>query len=233
VLAGLVATGASAPSGPTAECVVHGTVCTEFRRAQLVFLGEVTAIRNETVSFSATPAQTATFRIIEAFKGVTATQITMRLAVDGEAPRVEMGDRVLVYAPKPDPPGERWFIGCNRTKFGKEIADQELTALRRIKMGISGTAVEGFFVMPKDDQSVTWGDPSGIRITAHSATGSVVTLSVGPNFLLWLTPGQYRITGESATWQAPPTDFTVRRGVSCPRGPGLVLTRRRAPARLK
>ncbi len=128
-------------SGLDAQCIVPPAPCEALKKADYVFLGDVEA-QPGAASEEAGPGagrrlpQVVRFRIIEAFKGVAASDrhIEARNRADGADMTVfRAGNRYLVYAKR-----ERdgvWSTECSRTALVRQAGDErfqaELRELRR------------------------------------------------------------------------------------------------------
>jgi hypothetical protein len=217
--------------GPTwAECVEPGSVCTEWREAAYVFLGEIVDVEwdPETHSPRWPSSQRVTFRIAEAFKGVISQTLTITLAIGGESGPVTRGHRMLVYA-QPAGRANLWVISCSRSRDA-DARDGEVAALRALSRNLQGTAVEGSLQLPSTEPAIPL-DLRSVSVIARLG-GRVImtrpTVSQG-RYVVWLPPGKYDLTVVSNGWSGSAVRVTVPSGVSCMSAPPINVRRRTGP----
>ena len=114
------------------ECVIHGdgSPRTESHHSKLVFVGEVTNIREATQYelHQGSLSHAVTFRVERYWKGIQTNQVTVYAELAGCPPlSVEKGQKYLVYAQ-----GRQLRITCTRTRK-LDAADEDLKALGKGK----------------------------------------------------------------------------------------------------
>jgi hypothetical protein len=142
-----------APAPAYADCDVGGPICNAFGRAKLVFLGDVVEV---TSPKAGSPALRVRFRVIEAFKGVSDSDLVLAFQLSPEEFRFVQGQRLLVYASQWR---GYWKAGCTRTREAVST-DSELAAVRGLSQNRSGGLVYGeLWDLESDHRS-----PAGIRV---------------------------------------------------------------------
>ena len=173
------------PVAARGSCAVPGSVCSALTEAELVFVGDVTAVERQSG-----PADVALmnvrFRIIERFKGGTGSTQSLAIAPSSEeSVQYREGQRILVYTRRYR---NAWFTACTRTREVK-LDDAELGELRVLGQQ-RGPVVVG-------DVRRLNGSPAGhVRVVVRlgsSIVATSVTDAAGRYEIAWLTPGRYTV----------------------------------------
>jgi hypothetical protein len=198
-------------------CSDVGSVCAEFDRSRAVFFATVTHLTpdEDDRKPGVRRPRSVTFQIIEAFKGVTAGELTLAFqpTVSGDRP-FSTGEAVLVYAARTNAEG-LWFAACSRTRR-ITADDPELVALRQLMARAPGGALEGSLEIPEASRPPSLPpttDLSNLQLTADSLDGqptlSISTLPGGRFMFPWLPPGRYRIRFESDPYVPVVRDIVI------------------------
>lgn len=212
-----------------AECVTAGSICQEFDRSEIVFLGSVTKLDWDPLIDRNGPLrpQAATFHVLQGFKGVSTADLTLGLASGGEQRLFSAGERVLIYAQRSTSVAGRWSTACSRTRDASET-DPEVLALRNLGARAEGTVVESSAWPETIPDPHTPPDLSGLRVTAKSPATTVVTSirsNSGGQFTLWLVPGRYTVTVSGPGYAASSTEVVVTGSTRCVTASAFVLRR--------
>jgi hypothetical protein len=209
-----------------------GTICAEFDKHAVVFVGTVVQASPETYDRSIGPLrpQVVNFQVIEDFKGTTGGGVTLQFdptVADGRL--FSTGETVLVYASRA---GASWFAGCTRTRR-VTLQEPELVALRNLHALTPGGTIEGTLELPANSRPPAPAlnvDLGNLPLTAQaldgSTTVSIVTSPAGTYVFPWLTPGTYRIRFDSPTFVPAVRDVVVADKSRCVTMPAISVRMR-------
>ena len=167
------------------------------------------------------------FRVLEAFKGISLGERTLRLIGSSESFSFQIGQRVLVYA-RSD--GGAWTTQCSRTRLAEQLTG-ELDVLRALVTRVPGGLVDGHVVTA--DGANTY---PGLRVMLRATSGrrivqSVTTNGAGYFRFEWLSPGVYTLVVEGgSSFLNEQKTFMVQKSGTCLTVPVIVL-RSRASSR--
>jgi hypothetical protein len=214
---------AQRPASQPAESAAcgSGSVCGEFDRHPVVFVGTVTQASPEADDHALGPLrpQIVNFQVIEDFKGASGSSTTLQFDPAAANARVfSSGETVLVYALRS---GTLSFAGCSRTRR-VTLDDPELVTLRQLHALIPGGSIEGTLELPADPRPPAAprnADLANLQLTAQALDGSgIMSISsqAGGSFLFpWLRPGEYRVRFVSPLFVPIVRDVVVTETTRC------------------
>jgi len=205
-----------------AECVTgleQPQICGALSASDAVFLADVEDVRLVPGSGS----YEVRFRVLEAFKGISLGERTLRLIGSSESFSFQIGQRVLVYA-RTD--GDAWTTQCSRTRLAEQLTG-ELEVLRALVTRVPGGLVDGH-VVTADGANTYPGLPVVLRATSgRRIVQSVTTNGAGYFRFEWLSPGVYTLVVEGgSSFLNEQKTFVVRKSGTCLTVPVIVLRSR-------
>jgi len=205
-----------------AECVTgleQPQICGALGASDAVFLADVEDVRLVPGSGS----YEVRFRVLEAFKGISVGERTLRFIGSSESFSFQVGQRVLVYA---GTDGDAWTTQCSRTRLADKLTE-ELEVLRALVARVPGGLVDGHVVTA--DGANTY---PGLRVMLRATSGrrivhSVTTNGAGYFRFEWLSPGVYTLVVEGGSFFLnEQKTFVVRKSGTCLTVPVIVLRSR-------
>jgi hypothetical protein len=175
-----------APTPAYADCAAPGPICDAFRRATIVFLGDVAEI---TAPKTGSRALRVRFRVIEGFKGVSASDLALAFEPSSEEFNFVQGQRLLVYAIQWR---GYWMAACTRTREAVST-DSEVAAVRGLSQNRSGGLVYGELWNPESDRSSLAGIRIKLRRDGTPRDIETLTDSFGRFQFPWVPEGHYSL----------------------------------------
>lgn len=213
------------------ECGEAGSICADFDKAALVFVGEVESVTPEATAGQSAPVrpQTIGFNVLDGFKGAMSGYLTLTFNIATPDERVfTQGETVLVYAQTTSTRGIS-SVACTRTRR-VDADDPEALTLRELALRTTGAAVEGSLRVLEGaaPPALPAATPlEHLTITAESLDrGDVATISSGTGGYFafpWLVPGRYRITFDSPLYVPVTRDVVVDARTRCARLAPLIV----------
>ncbi|MCI0662095.1 MAG: carboxypeptidase-like regulatory domain-containing protein [Acidobacteria bacterium] len=175
------------PTSAYAECAVPGPICESFKRATIVFHGEVIEV---VAPKGKSGVLKVKFRILEGFKGVSASELRLAFGPSSEEFHFVQGKRLLVYASQWQ---GLWSAECTRTREAIST-DSEVAAVRGLSQSQSGGLLYGELRNPVQEFRY----PVGVRVKLRrdGLSGAVVTTTDyhGRFQFPWIPEGRYSLT---------------------------------------
>jgi hypothetical protein len=231
--AGTLVLALASGAGPRAAegCAEPASICADFDRASVVFVGRVERAWPEAPDrqLEDVRPQTVAFDMVESFKGMTGGSATLVLNTAAVNERVfSVGEVVLVYAQKGAQPNLS-TVACTRTRRVRPD-DPELAVLAGLARADAGGTVEGSLVPLQGSQPAAPGPTAELghlEISIESIErGDVVTIVSQPSgyFLVpWLQPGRYRLRLDAPAFAPVTRDVVIAAKARCVRLDPLTL----------
>jgi hypothetical protein len=129
------------------------------------------------------------FRVIERFKGVSASDLRLSFAVSSEEFNFIQGQLLLVYASQWE---GKWVAACTRTREAVST-DSEVAALRGLSQGKSGGLIYGELWNPRMGLRYSIGARIRLRRDGSSGIVGTVTDAHGRFQFPWIPEGRYSL----------------------------------------
>lgn len=176
------------PASAYAECAVPGPICESFKRATIVFHGEVVEVVAPKAKYGLVKVQ---FRKLEGFKGISSSNLaTLTFRFSYLDFQFVQGQRLLVYGFRRE--GEL-STACTRTREAVST-DSEVAAVRGLSRGQSGGLLYGELWNPVEGFRNKVGVP--VKLRRDGLSGAVVTTTDahGRFQFPWVPEGRYLLT---------------------------------------
>ena len=192
VMMAVIVMGLSAPRA-WSECPAPSSICLEYERATLVFVGDVRSVRQGSSKPRDLEPIHVSFRVVEGLKGEAAADLRFDLLPSTEDFTYGAGQRVLVYATRR---GAQWSTVCSRTR-AVTLDDAEVISARALRDSRPGGLVYGALPISVSAPDGSDRAPDATRREA-AALVDVTTDNLGRFETHWLDPGRYMLMVRNA-----------------------------------
>jgi len=201
----------SVPVLAWSQCPAPGSVCVEYGRADLVFIGDVVSMKPEAGPTRSGVLTHVGFSVLQRFKGDVGDQMTLLLGPSSEEFSYAKGQRVLVYARRL---GEIWSTACMRTRQ-VSATDAEAQVLRALHDKQDGGVIDGSVATPQLLRSNRARDIRVVLQRDGTVVSDMRSDFAGRFQSGWLAPGTYVLSVQGASGLESRREVLVSRNSAC------------------